>query len=298
MKPTPIGMKSALFDLDLLLGSASHLPGDTMRSSWLVFLSGLCAVPSILNSQTLASAGAGASDGDTPKCRKACVALFADGNVRGAVVGDDGATTASGSLGMAISRPLSDLSVLINVASKGDTIRRGYGTSIVAPGSGGALNAGLVDYRRRSYGGRGHGHGWHVYGSVASARWATDTTAEGVITGTTDVAFLGIGVLRSYEIIRGEVEDNTVFAALDYGIAYRGLFGDIATSSNDDLKEALYGSKRERWVGLEIGLAIQTNFVKGGINYYFFDGRVRGLTDGQVVAGFSLQANVFQGQIK
>jgi hypothetical protein len=274
----------------------------TLRPSAIAVLSiamGLATpgTPSLAAAQTLTGAGARTTQ-DTAAQQTTRVALFADGNVRGAVIGKEGATATSGSIGLGVSTRLSNFAAVINIAAKPDTVTRNFGATVVSPATGGALNAGLIDYRWHKQP-KGRGWGWHGYGSISSARWATDTNAAGKATATTDVAFLGAGAAASYEVVRGTVGENFAFAALDLGLAYRGLFGDIATKANTDLKRRLYGTAGENWLGVEFGVALQINLVKAGINYYFFPRpNARGVTDGQVVAGFSLQANVFQGDLK
>jgi hypothetical protein len=248
---------------------------------------------SVLFSGTLSAQAltASAAQNDTPR-----VSFFADGNVRGAASGEKDATTTSGSLGLAISNQLSDFAAVINIAAKTDTIRKGYGASMVPPGSGGALSAGLVDYRRHNNGSY-RGFGAHIYGSVSSARWATGSSPT-ESEQTTDVGIIGLGTAITYELLRGKVDENFVFAAIDFGLSYRGLFGDIASKENDELKRRLYGSRAENWGGVELGLALQLNLLKGGINWYYFNGNTKGLSGGQIVAGFSIQANLFSGPLK
>jgi hypothetical protein len=154
----------------------------------------------------------------------------------------------------------------------------------------------VVDYRRHNNGSY-RGFGAHVYGSVSSARWVTGSSPAETDQ-TTNVGIMGLGTAVTYELLRGKVDENFVFAAIDLGPAYRGLFGDIASKGNDELKRRLYGSSAENWGGLELGLALQLNLLKGGINWYYFNGNSKGLSGGQIVAGFSIQANLFSGPLK
>lgn len=84
---------------------------------------------------------------------------------------------------------------------------------------------------------------------------------------------------------------------LDLGLALRGIGGDIAQSANDSLRTRLIGSDKRTKVGLEIGVALQVNGIKAGLTYYSFPGEIPGLSDGQVIAGFSVQSSFLSGKI-
>lgn len=252
----------------------------------------------VVEGQTLASANAPRSAGCEVAQGVSCFAFFADGNVRKAIDQEGSGTPASGSIGFTLARYRSVFSGQINIADTPDTVTAGYGARLVAPGVGGALSAGLVSFRRLPSPDSTHGLGYHLYGSIASSRWATDLDPQGAVVKTTDVGVLGFGVLGTWVVARGTVGDDPVFVAIDGGLSYRQLFGDLATKANGALKERLYDTSKEKFIGIETGLILQINSIKAGLNYYFFDGNARGLTDGQVVAGFSIQSNVFVGALK
>lgn len=237
-----------------------------------------------------------------------CVALYADGSIRQTIEKKDGANPVAGSVGLSRDDGRSVVSLQINVAASADTVRSNYGGSILTPGTGGALSSGLIDYRLRPDAGRKRfgRFGAHFYLSVASTRWATEfsppdsATGDSLVAATTDAAIMGLGAQLTLEVINGELSNTPIYAAVDFGVSARQLFGDIANSEAEAeaLKRRLYGSTRETFVGLELGLVIQVNNIKSGLTYYFYDGDSRGLTDGQVVAGFGIQSNLFSGLLR
>lgn len=291
--------------------------GSLVRSLVVILL--LVGANSDLTAQTLASTGSSekkdtaSANGQLeppPSCtrRSHCVALYADGSIRQTIEKKDGASPVAGSVGLSRDDGRSVVSLQINVAASADTVRSSYGGSILTPGTGGALSSGLIDFRLRpdSTRKRFGRFGAHFYMSVASTRWATEfsppdsATGDSLVSATTDAAIMGVGAQLTIEILNGELSNTPIYAAIDFGVSARQLFGDIANSEAEAqaLKQRLYGSTRETFAGLELGLVIQVNNIKAGLTYYFYDGDSRGLTDGQVVAGFGIQSNIFSGLLK
>src|SRR4029079_11840901 len=74
-------------------------------------------------------------------------AVFLSGALTGGKDSSSSSAT-SGALGISHLSSAWSFSSQINVAAKTDTIRDGFGASLLAPGSGKALLAGLFDWRR------------------------------------------------------------------------------------------------------------------------------------------------------
>lgn len=241
------------------------------------------------------------------------VEVFAEGNVKNVVSQPSDVTDVTGSLGIRYLGSTYIATGVINVAGTFDTVTTGFGATLLAPATGKGLNAGLLDIRRRHFFGLGKACkglkgdlpikcniGFHAYGSVASHRWATRTDTEGIPLATQDVQVWGSGIGFFYNFFDGTVGDSLekkpVAMVLDVGLAGRHLRGDLF--SQDTLRTRLLnGDDRRNFYGLEIGLGIQYEQIKAGLNYYFMNGNVNGLSHGQVVAGVSIQANLNSGKL-
>ncbi len=258
------------------------------------------------------------------------IVVFADGNLRAALGQDDAAQSAAGSLGVGYRSGHLGAQFVINAVGQATPIRENFGSSILAPGSGTSLSAGLLEvtYELSDRGtipicGTFIGRG---YASVSSAEWvdtATTNTQEeqryGVVSGGGGIGlrceFFGGQVVNpprtntvevanhpartdSVEVVDplDSVEGaNEVAVYLDLGLALRTIGGDIASTANDALRTRLLGSDKSLRAGLELGLGIQVNGLKAGLTFYGFGGEVPGLSDGQVIAGFAVQTPIFQG---
>jgi hypothetical protein len=244
------------------------------------------------------------------------IEVFVDGNLKN-VIGEPGeGTNAAGSLGIRYVGKTYLATGLINVAGTGDTITQAFGATMLAPSSGTGLNAGLLDIRRR--------HLWpswdetcrrlhqeqdrhplrcnigiHLYASASSARWATQVDSNGVVVEAVGVPVLGTGLGLSYTFATGSIgtadDPKGVGMVLDVGLATRHLRGDLFDQTPTRL--ALLSSTDRDFYGYEIGLSLQYDQLRAGFTYYRLTGDVPGLSDGQVVAGVSLQANLNSGEL-
>jgi hypothetical protein len=79
------------------------------------------------------------------------------------------------------------------------------------------------------------------------------------------------------------------------GLATRHLRGDLL--GDDSTRDALLGTSKKNFVGLEIGLNMQYDTLQGGLTYYYMSGAIDRFTRGQVVGGFSIQADLNVGHL-
>jgi hypothetical protein len=276
--------------------SRSHLP------AW-VFLAAL--LPAKVDAQTLQLEAITEAERE--------VEVFGDGNVKGAVGQADAATAAAGSLGMRFRDGTFISTGLINIAGTHKTATRSLGATLLSPATGGPLNAGLVDVRlprllsvrtcRKTTRTKWHDvlctFGLHIYGSVATTGWATLMDDSGAVTDSVDVPFWGFGLGPSVTFFSEEIGtgDNkkAVSMVLDAGFVSRHLRGDLFTQ--DTVRVRLIGTKKRDFYGLELGLGLQFGNVRSGFSYYFLNGDVPGLSNGQVVAGVSIQASLIGGPV-
>ncbi|HEX2190093.1 MAG TPA: hypothetical protein VHG51_14395 [Longimicrobiaceae bacterium] len=247
------------------------------------------------------------------------VTFFADGSIKNAVGKAEGFSNANGALGLAMATSAHDITALMNVASGDESVREGFGSSLLAPvvGSGRGINAALFDIRvfdaptrlfgtgggssLRSYVSRAD---LHMYGSLSSARWQipdslVPPTAVGSADSAISTAIVGLGALLYHDFLHQRVAgSNDLSLGMEIGVAYRQLFGDIATKQHDPLKSALLHSDQEVFWGLETGIYLQVNRVKAGATYYFLrsEDDIPGLSDGQVVVAISIQGEMFSAK--
>ncbi len=94
------------------------------------------------------------------------------------------------------------------------------------------------------------------------------------------------------------VADTTsrISATLDVGLGVRALGGDITNPSNAAVRASIFGQPSAR-VGLEVGLQLAVSGLKAALTYYRFGGDVPGFSNGQVVAGFSVQSPLIKGTL-
>jgi hypothetical protein len=295
-------------------------PGDLSRAcfrQWPIYaLVLLVAAAPGLGAQTLVPQSAGDQRERTPAAgRRSCGqldrtkkdAVFLDG----ALKGDDAktASTATGSLGISTFQRTYLFIGQINVAAKTDTVREDYGTALLNPGSGKALKAGLVEWRRPldRFACERLPHflrnliredklSVRAYGSVSRAEWAmpmANPTAEAPDT-VVKVTPVGYGLGLAYSIRETNIANKAVAVGLTAGYAQRILKGDGGANSFDAQRTKILGTSKTAFSGVEIGLEMQFGEITGGITYYTFPraATVPGFSRGQVIGGFSLKANV------
>jgi hypothetical protein len=222
------------------------------------------------------------------------VSVFADGNLRQGLGNDNGGTIPGGALGIGLTSTRFNLDLLINIAGNESALTRNHASTILAPGSGGSLAAGFVEGRFRP----GERLGLRLYGSISSAEWA-DTAS----TISSSVVIGGIGAGPFLNLFGGNIEGadggkTHVAGVFDIGIAWRGLGGDLVTDGTGSAKQIFLGTSNAPNIGLELGLTLQVNDLRAGFTYYYFGGRVPGLSKGQVVAGFSVSSALVSGRLK
>ena len=238
-------------------------------------------------------------------------AVFLSGALTGGK--DSSNTTAtSGALGISRLSPTWSFSGQINIAAKQDTVRDGFGASLLTPGSGKALTAGLVEWRRSFgsfFGCEGRAKLPRVvreilrddrlkvraYGTVSSSIWSLPA-AGSEPAAAVSVVPIGFGLGLGYTLISEAFDEKPVAAGIVFGFSRRLVHGDIAGESHDLQRQAILGTSKESFSGYETGLELQFAQVSGGVTFYSFPraATVPGFSRGQVVAGFSIRSNVLE----
>lgn len=229
--------------------------------------------------------------------------IFASGAVRD-VSKTDNASAVSGSLGLRYRGNAFVVAGIVNVASKEDTVRAGFASTMLPPAAGRALNSGLLDIRAPRLPLRWlDDHcadnedrilchiGLHVYLSASTGRWATAFGTDSAVTGSVLVPTWGKGYGLSYTFVNGTLSDsNSVSLTFDFMRATRHLRGDL--NGQDDLRVSLLGTDDRNFAGWESSLNIQYNTILAGLTYYYMDGTMSGFSRGQIVAGVSIHSNL------
>jgi len=266
-----------------------------------------------VDAQTLQTLAARRAPADTAcsDSLKTNTAVYLSGALTGAKDSSN-ATAATGALGIShLSRTWS-FSGQINVAAKVDTVRDGFGASLLTPGSGKALTTGLFDWRRpiaRFFGCSLPTRLPHlireaveddrlkarVYGTVSSSVWSLPAAgaqpAEAV-----SVVPIGFGLGLAYTLINETINEKPVAAGFVFGFSRRLIHGDIAGESHGLQRQAILGTSKDSFSGYEAGLELQFAQISGGVTFYSFPraATVPGFSRGQVVAGFSIRSNVLE----
>ena len=227
------------------------------------------------------------------------VALYADGTVRDAVSGSGGKdnTTGTGSVGLAVSFPSGwQLNTSVAVASTVDSVKDGFGASVLLPGSGkGKLSTFIFEVFAPPMP-RLWNVGVHGYLSGGNSTWVTDSTHAR----NAAVMGVGLGLYRDF-LCHCRLLDTDVAITMTAGLALRALQGNVAQSPTV-LQAALHGSKDRSFAGAEFGLALTIGSVRAGVQYYQMgkaddDISVASLTGGQLVVGISVAGAIVSGPL-
>lgn len=215
--------------------------------------------------------------------------VFADGSIRGTAEGKSGESVGTGALAVAMRNGKALWYASLTVASTEDTLTNGFGPALLAPGSGKALSSGLLSVLFADALGRG----WGVMPYVSTSRhlWSlADTVRSATVMGT--------GLLLHREVVE-RVQTRDVSIALQIGPTLRWLGGDVS-GLRDKTRQDVLGTDRTLFVGLEAGSSITVGDLVGALHLYYItgddDNRVLGLSNLQMVAGFSVKGKLFGSQ--
>lgn len=226
------------------------------------------------------------------------VALYADGTVRDAVTGSGGKdnTAGTGSIGLAASFASGwQLTTSVAVASTVDSIKSGYGASVLLPGAGKGKLSTFVFEAFSPPIKRAWQVGVHGYVSGGNSTWV-DSLARSRTAATLGA---GIGVYRDF-LCRCRLLDSDVGITLSAGWATRSIQGNVAQS--DSVLDATVRTRDRFYNGPELGLALTIGSVKAGVQYYHMgkadkDVSIPSLTGGQLVVGISVSGAIVSGPL-
>jgi hypothetical protein len=273
-----------------------------MRRVQGVALAIVILAPQLAAGQTLRSAVFGERD-------RASVELFADANLKSLLAQNTGGNpqSAAGSLGLTYRTESFLAHLMVNAIGQSDPVRRSFGASLLLPASGPSLGAGLVDiaFRIGSVGSLCQSLALHAYGSASSATWidapAGATEPEyGAIVGGAGGTLRCVMFSGSFSQDPDRLPDdapggNRIAAFLEVGPSFRTIGGEIADADNNDVRLALLNTTEKGHWGMEATLGLEVNGVKAGVTYYGFWNDIPGMSDGQVVAGLSVESALLRG---
>lgn len=267
----------------------------------IILVSSICLVVSGSEAQTLplvrpatqAPTPAPPCDASTEKC----ATLYLDGAVRTADKTSETAA-ATGSIGVNLAHGRWELITQINLAAATDTIRKSPGQSMLVPGSGGFTN-GLIEGRGRI---RNSSLLGRVYYSLSSYTWEYPTSGMDA-PAAVPVNILGSGASIIWRVADGNIgglANSRLHVELTAGVMNRTLRGDATEPELDTRRTAFLTTDKLQFNGLEWGMTLGYNDLRGSINYYAFPraSGIRGFTHGQAVAGFAIGAPIVQGPLK
>lgn len=215
--------------------------------------------------------------------------VFADGTIRGTAEGKKAAEgVGTGSLAVALQRGRQLWYAAITVASTEDTLSENFGPALLAPGSGKALSSGLLSvvYMDR------FGQGWDLHPYISTSRhlWSVNDTAR-------TATVLGLGLLLRRGVGTQQVGGKDVSLALEIGPTARFLGGDVLDLSESARDEGI-GTSNTAFFGVESGATLSVGDLVGSVQLYYLPGqdedRVLGLSNLQLVAGFSVKGELFR----
>ncbi len=200
-------------------------------------------------------------------------------------------------VGLAVSFPSGwQLNTSVAVASTVDSVKDGFGASVLLPGSGkGKLSTFIFEVFAPPMPKLWH-VGVHGYLSGGNSTWVTDSTHSR----NAAVMGVGLGVYRDF-LCTCRLLDTDVAITMTAGLALRTLQGNVAQSPTV-LQAALHGSKDRSFAGAEFGLALTIGSVRAGVQYYQMgkaddDISVASLTGGQLVVGISVAGAIVSGPL-
>jgi hypothetical protein len=215
--------------------------------------------------------------------------VFADGTIRGTAEGKESPEgVGTGALAIALDHGDKLWYAALTVASTEDTLSGNFGAALLAPGSGKALSSGLISVLYHDF--LATGFGLHPYLSTSSHFWSINDT-------TRSATVLGLGVLFRRDLGTQDVGGKNVSLAAEIGPTSRFLGGDVLDLSESARDEKI-GTSNTAFFGLESGATLSVGDLVGSIQLYYLFGkdedRVLGLSNLQLVAGFSVKGELFR----
>ena len=221
------------------------------------------------------------------------VSIYSSGDLKDAISSkSDGAAT--GSLGLRLEKAMGEkfayqLNGEISIASIGDTLLAGFGSSFITPKTG-AFSS-LVQFTPSLTFNNGTGAYFaNFYTFINTTDWKYGETAL-------NGSLYGIGLCPGFYLFRKNPATNNQkydFASIEIhaGFTYRGVLGNF--KQNADFLKNVYGSDKTDFFGLQSGLGIFYHGFTVGIDLYFIKNKkvIEGLTGGQIAGGISILADL------
>lgn len=215
--------------------------------------------------------------------------VFADGTIRGTAEGKQATQgVGTGSLAVMLQHRHQLWYAALTVASTEDTLTANFGPALLAPGSGKALSSGLLSVHYMDLLGRG----WNLHPYVSTSRhlWSVKDTAR-------SATVLGLGMLLHRELGTEQVGGKQVSLAVELGPTSRFLGGDVL-DLDETTRDTGIGTSNTAFFGIESGATLSVGDLVGSVQLYYLFGddedRVLGLSNLQLVAGFSVKGELFR----
>jgi hypothetical protein len=207
----------------------------------------------------------------------------------------------------------------VNIAGTADTVVSGYGSTLLAPGVGSALNAGLLEIRvgRRNSEGClankariGCNVAGRFYASASTRLWATRTSKvprEGTTTGdslihvleTTQVPICGLGAVLSYIFFDDTVgtDKDARLVSMVHDLGFTAILpGPIQTPSS--CAPLSFIRRRRPLADSKSDWAFDTTRSARGSRITAMGGNIDSFSHGQIIATIGLEATLNSGPLR
>lgn len=219
--------------------------------------------------------------------RERQLSLFADGSVQSVIDAPDGASSATGTLGISLQYPFLHSSIQVSAVGTDTQVTNSYGASLITSRGGGNFNGFGASLRWLPKAYSEIRYGIHTNGYLSSSEWVYNENEYGI-----SVRELGIHFTGQYDDNFGTSSDNPLTLIFDIGIAHRSIAGDLANSSEQQLRESILGTSNKSWTGLELGISIKLHQITASGSYLHFGGDVDGFSGGQILTKISVNSAI------
>lgn len=239
------------------------------------------------------------------------VYLSASGDIQTAISTKDnsnGESVGNGSLGMSVADDkFFEVASSITVASIGDTVKEGYGSSLLITNKGSASAEFNINYFPFAL----HGGsklwdkilrrlGIYFFATLSNAVWKYEGDTTVVIKALNSARGIGAMITLKGEFNTGD--DKKEFRiSINAGYAYRDLLGDIRQDGKEALRMKMLNTEKTTFVGWEYGLSLSIDNLSLDAKYVRLgkgDGaEVSGLTHGQLLTKIAFRTRFNVGKL-
>lgn len=182
----------------------------------------------------------------------------------------------------------STLSLLIKVADNQAPINSNYGRALLNPG-GLERAAGYLDYafffKKVDY------CMFRAYATISTNDWQiSDDLTDEVTSAQATITSLGIGAYKTIWNDQFEESSSEIISNVFIGITSRWISGDLAYTTNNDLRSTMLGLDNKLFPGVELYWDILFSGIKGFVDVTWFPHQIPGFSSLKLTAGIGFEA--------